>query len=52
MRTITLTDEQAQGLVNMMDAAVKATGLQSARLAADLLEILQAAPHEKEEQHG
>jgi hypothetical protein len=41
--TITLTTEEANALAQLMDAGVKATGLQSAKAAAAILTKLEAA---------
>ena len=43
MITITLNNEELQALAGLLDAGVKATGLQSVKLAASLLTKLEAA---------
>jgi hypothetical protein len=43
MITLTLTNEEANSLGALLDAAVKATGLQGAKAAVVLFEKLEAA---------
>lgn len=43
MLTLTLTDDELQSLVGLMDAGVRATGLRAVKDAARLLEKLEAA---------
>lgn len=45
---IELTDQEAQVLVNLMDVAVKAAGLQAAEAALVITKKLQAAKQETE----
>lgn len=46
MITITLTNEELQALGALLDAAVKATGIQGAKAAVPLYEKLEAAVSE------
>ena len=41
--TLTLTEQQAQQLLTLMDAAVRAQGLQAALIAVPLHDLIQAA---------
>jgi hypothetical protein len=43
MITITLNNAELQALAGLLDAGVKATGLQSVKMAASLLTKLEAA---------
>ena len=43
MITITLTNEELQALAGLIDAGVKATGIQSVKAAAVLIAKLEAA---------
>ena len=43
MKQLQLTEEEIQALVNLMDAGVKALGLQSVKNAAHLLTKLETA---------
>ena len=52
MITIDFTDEELQALAGLLDAGVRATGLRAVKEAARLLEKLEAATQEKEEDNG
>lgn len=43
MYTITLNQEEIQALAGLIDAGLRATGLRSARMAANLADKLQSA---------
>lgn len=47
---INLTDEEAQGLVTLFDAACKAGGMQAALIAVPLFHKLQAAANTPEKE--
>lgn len=46
--TLTLTDEEAQNLVTLLDAAVRGSGMQAALTAVPLFHKLQAAANAPE----
>jgi len=49
MITLTLTDQEVQTLAGLMDAGVKAIGLRAVKDAASLLEKLEAATQEEQD---
>ena len=52
MITLTLDQNELQALAGLLDAGVKATGLQSVKLAASLLTKLEAAVAEANKPKG
>lgn len=46
--TVDLTTDEAQALINLMDAAVRSQGLAAAQVALPLVQKLQQAAKEKE----
>ena len=49
MVTLTLTEQEVQTLAGLMDAGVKAIGLRAEKDAASLLEKLEAATQEEQD---
>jgi hypothetical protein len=49
MITLTLTEQEVQTLAGLMDAGVKAIGLRAVKDAASLLEKLEAATQEEQD---
>lgn len=52
MHTLELTDQEIQALAGLLDAGVKSIGLRAVKDAATLLEKLEAATAEKDEDNG
>ena len=53
MKTIELTEQEHQALLQLIDLAVKAGGLQVAKTSAAIAEkIAQLAPQQEEEEEG
>lgn len=42
--TLILTEDEANGLISLMDAGVRATGLNAAEAAAHLYNLIKSAP--------
>jgi len=52
MITIEFTNDELQALAGLLDAGVRATGLRAVKEAATLLEKLEAATQDKDEDNG
>lgn len=50
--TLELTQEEAQQLVSLLDAAVRGSGMQAAGAAVLIFDKLQAAANAKDEDNG